>query len=80
MSAFIGNIDDINEKYIDLVPIGLRYSDSYLIYFALLSKDQEIDLDAIDTINDLITINKTSYNYVDGLWQYLNTHTYQDNV
>lgn len=74
MSAFIGNIDDINEKYIDLVPIGLRYSDSYLIYFALLSKDQEIDLDAIDTINDLITINKTSYNYVDGLWQYLNTH------
>ena len=74
MSTFIGNIDDINDKYIDLVPIGLRYCDDYLVYFALVAKDNEIDLDVLETISDLIDIDKTSYEFVDALWQFLNTH------
>ena len=74
MSAFVGTIDDINKDYIDLVPIGLRYCDGYLVYFALICKDNEIDLDEIESITDLIDISKTSYKFVDALWQYLNTH------
>lgn len=74
MSAFVGTTEDIKSKYIHLIPEGLRYCEHYIVFFALLLKDCEIDLDNVETITDLIDINITSYKFVDGLWQYLNSH------